>query len=381
MAAIFTPGLKVLERTIVQKERLLPMQGEVAVRLGERVTADQVVARTELPGKVYPVNVANQLGVDPGQLPEAMRKQRGEPVEEGEPVARVPGFLGLFPSEARAPVAGTIESVSAVTGQVIFQARPVPVQIDAYIPGTVVELRPGEGCVVQARAALVQGIFGLGGEVKAPLHLLSSAPDERIEAAVIEPRHKGLILVGGAFITLEALRRAVELGVAGVVTGGFDYDDIKALLGYEVGVAITGGERLGLTLMVTEGFGSIPMAPATWALLRRMAGRRASLNGATQIRAGVIRPEVVVPHEDDDLPVERMQPPPPRGLQLGDTVRGIRSPWFGRIGRVVGLPVEPVRLESGSLARVMEVEFREEDGGVRRALLPRSNVESIEREG
>ena len=79
------------------------------------------------------------------------------------------------------------------------------------------------------------------------------------------------------------------------MTGGFDYDDIKALLGYEVGVAITGNEELGLTLVVTEGFGEIQMAPGTFALLKKHAGRRASINGATQIRAGVIRPEVVSP--------------------------------------------------------------------------------------
>ncbi len=374
MAAIFTPGLKVTEHTVVVKDRRLPIEGEVLVTVGQVVRADDVVARTDLPGKVYPINVANQLGVDPGRLVEAMKVKPGDAVTEGQLVAETPGILGFFKSEARAPVTGTIESVSTVTGQVIYQAAPIPVEVDAYIDGRVVEVIEGEGCVVQSAATLVQGIFGLGGEVKAELALAVEAPTDILDASAITESHRHKIVIGGAYVTIEGVKRAIEVGAAGIVTGGFDYDEIKDLLGYEVGVAITGGETLGLTLIVTEGFGNIQMAPATFELLTKKVGRRASINGATQIRAGVIRPEVVVTW-DEDVAAERYTPPEPKGIALGDAVRGIRAPWFGRLGKVVGLPVEPIVLPTGSHARVMDVEF--EDGT--RASLPRANVEVIER--
>lgn len=374
MAAVFTPGLKVTEHTIVLKDRRLPLEGEVLVRAGDLVKAEDIVARTELPGKVYPINVANQLSVDPGRLRDFMKVDVGTPVAVGQQLAETAGFLGFFKSESVAPVAGKIESVSTVTGQVIIQAEPIPVQIDAYINGRVVEVIPGEGCVVQANATMVQGIFGLGGEVKAPLVMGVDSPAEVLTADRLAPDMAGKIVVGGCYVPLAALWRAVELGVAGVVTGGFDYDEIKELLGYEVGVAITGGEQLGLTLIVTEGFGEIAMAPATHALLRKSAGRRASINGATQIRAGVIRPEVVVTFDDEAVPAEKYIPPEPQGLKPGDLVRGIRTPYFGRIGRVVDLPAQPAVLETESKARIMEIEFADST----RALLPRSNVESIE---
>src|SRR6185436_15413839 len=294
MAAIFTPGLKVTERTVVVKERRLPLEGEVLVKVGDRVKAADVVARTDLPGKVFPVNVANQLGVDPGRLNECMRKKIGDAVVEGQVIARTEGILGWFGSEAKAIVSGTIESISSVTGQVIVQSDPIPVEIDAYIDGRVVEVHAGEGCSVQATATLVQGIFGLGGELQAPLVMGVEAPSAVLEAKSFTEAMRGKIVVGGSYIDLSGLLRAKELGVAGVVTGGFDYDEIKELLGYEVGVAITGGEDLGFTLVVTEGFGRIDMAPQTFALLKKCEGKRASINGATQIRAGVIRPEVIV---------------------------------------------------------------------------------------
>ena len=96
MAAIFTPGLKVTERTVVQKDRRLPLEGEVLVKTGDLVKADTIVARTELPGKVYPVNVANQLGVDPGRLGEFMKFKSGDTVTEGQLIAETPGFMGFF---------------------------------------------------------------------------------------------------------------------------------------------------------------------------------------------------------------------------------------------------------------------------------------------
>ena len=374
MAAIFTPGLTVTERDIVLKDRRLPLEGEVSVQVGDLVSADDIVARTELPGKVYPINVANQLGVDPGRLKAYMQKGVGDSVQEGEVVAQTPGILGFFKSESVAAVTGTIESISTVTGMVIYQAEPIPVEIDAYINGRVVEVHPDEGCIVQAPAALIQGIFGLGGEVKGELVSVCEAPTDTLRPEQLRAEHAGKIVVGGAYVTLDGLQRARELGVAGLVTAGFDYDDIKELLGYEVGVAITGGEDLGLTLIVTEGFGSIEMAPATFKLLKKKEGQRASINGATQIRAGVIRPEVVVTDDREEASSERFIPPEPTGIAIGDTVRGIRAPWFGKIGRVKSLPVDLVTMSSETRVRILEIEF----AGGTVARVPRANVESIE---
>ncbi|MEO0606270.1 MAG: hypothetical protein AAF211_32880 [Myxococcota bacterium] len=75
--AIFTPGLKVSPQTVVVKERQLPLEGTVLVEVGQTVKADDIVARTELPGKIFPINVANLLGVDPSRLAENMVHQVG----------------------------------------------------------------------------------------------------------------------------------------------------------------------------------------------------------------------------------------------------------------------------------------------------------------
>ena len=90
-------------------------------------------------------------------------------------------------------------------------------------------------------------------------------------------------------------RIAPAAGARAVIAGGISASDLESFLGYDLGVAITGQEEKGSTLVVTEGFGDLAMAERTFALLRGCAGMRASVNGATQIRAGVLRPEIIIP--------------------------------------------------------------------------------------
>jgi hypothetical protein len=137
-------------------------------------------------------------------------------------------------------------------------------------------------------------------------------------------------------------------------------------------VAITGSENLGLTLVLTEGFGRIRMSDRAWELLGARTGRLASVSGATQIRAGVLRPEVLIPESDGNpLPAEREAA---TGLALGSLVRVIREPHFGRVGQVVELPPELRKVETEALVRVLVVAFPE---GEQRVLVPRANVELI----
>lgn len=376
MGAAYTPGLTVAEKTVVRKVRRLPLKGRVLVEVGQKVEAQDVVAQTELPGPIEQVNVVGKLGIAPEELSDLMLKKAGDEVEQGEPFVRTAGFFGLFKSELKAPISGRIESVSSVTGKVVFRGPPTPLQKLAYVAGTVVETQEGESATIEVQGSFVQGIFGIGGEATGTLEVVVDSPDTTLDAAHIKPEHKGKILVGGSLVTAEAVKRAAEVGVAGLVSGGLNDADLRDFLGYELGVAITGEEKLGVTVVVTEGFGQISMAKATFALFQKRSGAYASINGATQIRAGVIRPEVLIPGVVDGGPVEvggRKDEEADSVLEVGTHLRAIREPYFGRIGKCVALPVELVRLPSEAQVRVLEVEF--EDG--ERATLPRANVELI----
>lgn len=369
----YTPGLKVTPAALLHFERRLPMQGEITVQVGDRVSWDQVVARTDLPGRVEMINLANKLGVAPSELAERLLKPVGSTLGKGEVLAKSKGLFGYFQTPFRSPIQGTLESASSTTGQVILRSPPRPIALTAYVDGVIEQIESGQGVRIRTFGSLVQGIFGLGGETSGPLDCLVQRPDERFPCDGLKPEHQGKILIVGRLVTAEMVRFAAKMGVAGLIAGGIDDSDVRQLLGYDLGVAITGNEKLGVTVLITEGFGGLPIANRTFDLLRERRGRRASLSGATQIRAGVIRPEIIVTDLDSDWEGQA-QEAPSLELAVDAPVRLIREPHFGALARVVDLPVQPEQIPSGARVRVAVVELA--DGTQLR--VPRANLELIE---
>jgi len=374
MAHAYTPGLKVTRKTLLRKERRLPLPGEVVVNVGDKVKAETVVARTELPGNVQPINVAGLLSIPPQDIESVMLKKVNDFVKKGEPIAESKSFFGLFKNSVTAPVDGYIESISNITGQVILREPPIPITVNAYIDGVVKEIIPNEGVVVETVASFIQGIFGIGGETIGEILVAVDSPKDELTEDKIKEEMKGKIVIGGSYVTSSALRKAVAFGVKGIVVGAIDDKNLKDFLGYDIGVAITGNEQKGITLMITEGFGKLPMAKRTFELFKELNGKKASMNGATQIRAGVIRPEVIVALEGATVEETEKEDQLKEGLIVGTMVRVIREPYFGRIGKVTALPPELRVIETEAKVRVLEIEF---DDGTR-VIVPRANVEIIE---
>ena len=369
----YTPGLKIKSSMTITKYRRLPVKGEILVKEGDEVSFDDVVGRAIVPGDPYTIKATDLLNVEPKEISDFIVKKAGDPVKKDEPVAVYKILLGLSKRYAKSPVDGIVETMSDITGQVIVRSNPIPVIVKAYIPGKVCKVVPGEGAVIETRAAFIQGIFGLGGETHGEIKLAVSSPDQSLVPDLITEEHKGRILVGGSDVSYEAIEKAVHIGVAGIVSGGIDQDDLKKFYGQQIGVAITGEEELGLTLIITEGFGRMSMSQKSFELIRRFERSIASINGTTQIRAGVIRPEIVIPHEqtpEQSITTEKRD----AGMMPGTSVRIIRDPYFGAIGKIDSLPVELQIVETGAKVRVASV--RLEDGTL--AIVPRANVEIIE---
>ena len=373
---------------------------------GQKVHWNTVTASTFLPGSVELINIASKLGLTPQELPQVMLKLEGDSIEKGEVLACSKGFWGLFKSKVLSPIKGTVESISEVSGLVVLRAPSIPVEISAYVEGEVEKILPDEGVVIKTEAAFVQGIFGIGGETAGELHMFCQAPYEEMDPNKLDDSYKDTILVGGSLVTAEFLHKAVKTGVKAVVVGGISDSDLTKFLGYDLGVAITGSEQVGLTLIITEGFGKITMAERSFNLLKKHEGEWASVSGATQIRAGVIRPEIIVAHHSQEqaelAKPESNQSQPSgakpltdrpenipnskakgsslapssalTGLNIGTTVRLIREPHFGELATVVELPSEVQEIPTGAKVRVAVVKLNDNQ----LLALPRANLEIIE---
>ncbi len=374
MAHAYTPGLKVTDSTLVVKRRRLPILGEVLVKKGDKVTPDTIVARTKIPGDPQTLNVATKLGLEAADVPEVMLVKEGDTVKKGDVIALKKSFFGMFKTPLESPIDGTIDNISTITGQITLRGPAIPIEIHAYVRGTVDEVLDREGVVISTPAALIQGIFGVGGERQGELKMIAKDPGEVLTGDKITADMKGKIVVGGSLVTVDAIRKGAEIGVAGLVAGGIIDKDLIEFLGYDIGVAITGQEDINLSIILTEGFGQIRMADKTFHLLQKLDGKIASINGATQIRAGVMRPEIIVAMDQLKSVKEFSDEASEGGMAIGTHLRIIREPWFGQLATVVELPPELNVIESGSKARVLVAELK--DGS--RVTIPRANVELIE---
>lgn len=373
MAKAYTPGLKISKSTILKKDRILPLKGEVTVKKGDKVKAEDVVAKTDLPGNVVPLNVANKLAIPANSVEEKMLKKKGEKFEQGEIIASNKVFFGLFQSKVKAPITGTIENISTITGQVLLREPPMPIEVKAFINGVVTKIYEEEGVEIENKSAYIQGIFGIGGEVNAELKVVVEKPDEILTSELIDSSCRGKVIVGGSKVEYTALEKAKEVGAQAIIVGGIDDQDLKKFIGHDIGVAITGHEDVGLSIVVTEGFGPIKMADDTFKILNEYEGKKASVHGKTQIRAGVMRPEVIIPipYEEEEL---KQAESDSHGLDIGSSIRIIRQPHFGEICEVTGLPEELHVVESETKVRILKAKTKQGE----ELIIPRANVEAIE---
>jgi hypothetical protein len=370
MGVVLVPSLQVKASTRIRRRRELPIRGFLAVELGAQVNEDKVVATAHLPSEMRIVRVAEELGVEPHEAVQAIVVKEGDTVRQGDTLAERRTFFGLFRSKVVAKFSGTVELVSRETAHVALRAPPLPLELNAYLRGRVVEIEPERAVTIESRVSFVQGIFGIGGERSGKIRILDIPPREILSVSHLESARSGDILVGGCCPSSEFLHAAAARGVAALVVGSLDDKALSQYLGYELGIALTGDEKVPLTVIMTEGFGVLPIAEHTMKLLRECNGMSASVNGATQVRAGAIRPEIIVFREDlsDNDTVEK-----PVEMAVGVRVRVIRVPYFGQYGEITDLPKQLVKLDTGGEARVLTVRLDSGDT----VTVPRANIELV----
>jgi len=372
-----TPGLCVSGSVTVRKRRELPTKsGTVKVRPGERVNPETVIAEALREGELRIVKIPEILGITPEDAIEKIIVKPGDDVARGDIIAQMRGLWGLFKTEAQAPISGVIEFISQATGHIGIRAPADKISVRAYISGEVESVDDGRGAVIKADATLVQGIFGVGGERNGVISLLNVEASNKITEADIPETCAGEILIGGHSPTLAALRLAAKRGAVGFVTGSIDDTTLASYVGYDIGIALTGDEPVAMTLIITEGFGELPMNERALGLLKQAHGCAASINGATQVRAGALRPEVITKRSSTLESADLSGAGVVQGaLRVGGRVRIIRVPFFGLQGEIVELPKEPKEIATGALARVALVRLAELSGET--VVVPRANLEVV----
>lgn len=347
-------------------------------------TQGRIVIRED-PRSAKPVSVvaaASRLGINPRLLRFVTTVREGDYVYEGKIIAQLDGQDFVY-----APISGIVEKICTLTGTITLVKPIKHTKVLAHIGGRVTKVLPHYGAVVETTGAYIQGVFGIGGERSGELIIMSGGPDRPLDESRIDEHVSGKILVSGSSASLEAVQAARAHGALGLITGGMNQLDLVQLAGRELNIGLTGQEDTDFTVVILEGFGQLPVNRQTWDILEKHNGNIASIDGTTQIRAGVIRPEIIISTSGDAEPAlaeeatcglplisdeTKLAPTVTyAALRVGNRVRCTRPPYFGLWGTVENLPLEPSQVECEAVLEVAEV--RLDDG--RSVTVPQANLE------
>jgi hypothetical protein len=370
MARILTPSLEVRADTVLIKERELPLAGEILVKPGDVVTPNQVIGRTFLPGAMMIERLPEKLGFSAIEVLAGLKVKEGQTVQRGDLLFEQRGLFGLFTTRYQAEHDGEIELITS-SGHISIRQASRPVELRAFIHGVVQEIEAGRSASIVSRCTWIQGIFGVGGERSGTIKIIENSDLKQGDLADCQ----GKIIVFRGNPSGADLSSAMRSGAQGFICGSIDDLALKDFLGFELGVALTGDEPVTMSVIITEGFGKIPMSDAPWNLLLSLNGKEASINGTTQVRAGAQRPEVIIGISKDtqnSISKEEVTRSPAT-IEVGSQIRVIRFPYFGLKGEVLELPHELTKIATGAEVRVLVVKL--ETGET--VTVPRANIEMI----
>jgi hypothetical protein len=358
------PETRIANFVRIRRERRLPIPGEVSGAVGMRIGAQDVLARAYPPKLRRALSLTRVIGVREADVPKRLLKQVGDPVEAREIIIAKPISLGIQRLVYRAPEAGQITAIQG--SWMILDVYGAPYDVPALYRGTIVNVTPRQGGIVEAQGALVQGAWGSGKENVGVIKWFGKTPDAVLESDALEADARGSILAAGGGITAAALRRANELQAAGIVVGSLA-PELR-------GIALAGR----VPVLVTDGFGSGAMSAPIAEILSALNGQEAAINARYQPRGpAAVRPELFVP-----LVISRMQQSDKSAeagrpvVAPGARVRGLGEPNLGRVGVLPDdFILKWIPTEAGAQLPGVDVEWNDAPG--EREPVPWTNLELV----
>jgi len=343
----------VLPLTVVRRERTLPVPGRVLVRQGQSVEPNAVVAEANLSPEHVLLNVAAGLGVDAKKAASWMQCQAGERLTTGDVIAASP--KGLFRKIFRSPCDGRIVLVRG--GLVLVAKQKEDTRLRAAYPGDVVDIVGDRGVVIESAGALVQGRWGNGKSAYGVLRVLMKSADDVLTPDMMDIGLRGAVVLGGMCREPKVFEAAAGASLRGLILSSIPPSLLETV------------RAASFPVMLTEGFGALPMNSAAFELLSTSDERDVVLNAQPYNFYTGDRPEAFFPLKH----AGQVMPPMPRELSVEDLVRVCSAPHRGAVGHVVRLPDAPQVFPGGTQAPAAVVRLH--DG--QQVTVPLANLEVV----
>lgn len=370
--------IRIEKDIVVRVKRNLKGKGTLNVSVGQEVTPAEIIGTATISSGFRTINLAHELSVSPDSVQKYLVKPIGQRIYKDELLAFKGGTILGGKKVVTSPTDGVLELLNPKTGELKMTFLPARADLPAGVFGVVEVVDKDRGFVViRAQVTRIHGMFGSGRLRDGILHLLSKR-DELVSKPMISSEYDENVLVGGSLIFKDAISSAISQGVNGIITGGINAKDYKAMAGGRITFPKKIDNDVGLSIVICEGFGSIPIGEDIFGILEIYEGKFVSINGnpgildlpsfesksMIKVRSTKLSPESSLKEENQSRPVE---------LSEGMRVRIIGNSFAGDQGIVRAIDGAQTFLPSGVKAYMVTVETKR-----KKLQLPVANIEVLD---
>lgn len=378
----FAPLRVRLEKDLVTRvTRSLSGKGTFQVRVGQQVTPSEIIGNAVASAGFRILNLATLLSVPPREVANLLVKKMNEKIYKGELLAFKKGGLFGGSRVVTAPTDGILEFLNNKTGELRLAFFPKKVDLLAGVYGIVEELDEERGqATIKTQASRIYGMFGSGRSRDGTLHILGKK-DDLVTASMIQAQYEGSILVGGGFFFKGAISVAISTGINGLITGGMDALDYRGMAGGRLSFPKKLETDVGISVIVCEGFGSVPLGDDIFKTLSEYEGKFVFIDGNKALISlpsyssscvERVKNTVLPPLRNDDSALDLQSAAENSELQPGLKVRIVGTSYLGEQGKLLAVDNSLTLLPSGIRSYMATVETSR-----RKIQVPVANLEII----
>lgn len=371
----FAPArVRVEKDTVTRVTRVLKGKGKLNVSVGQQVTPPEIIGEAGISSGFRTLNLARLLSVSPHNVDRFLVPKMHQRIYKGELLALKKGWLLGGKKVVTAPADGVLDFLNTETGELKINFLPKNAKLPAGVYGIVESVDGERGqVVIRTQVCRIHGMFGSGHSRDGTLHILRKK-DDLIGKSEIQTSYEGHVLVGGGLFFKDTISAAISSGVNGLISGGIDAGDYRGMAGGRLVFPRKLDNDIGISVVVCEGFGSIPIGDDIFKVLSEYDGKFVFIDG----NKGVI--SLPSPHSSSLAKVrgtklsdsEIFQSKDMMELKTGLKVRIVGNSYSGEQGKLAAIDESLTLLPSGLRACLATIETAR-----RKLQVPVANLEVI----
>lgn len=372
--------LRVEKDVIVRISRVLPGKGNITAFVNQEVRPSDIIGTSNISSGFRILNLATFLDVVPKEVEKYLKREVGQRIYKGELLAYKPGGIFGGKKTVVAPTDGILDYLNPETGEMKMTLLPKKIELPSGVFGIVEKVDSQKGVItIIAQVSRVHGMLGTGKLRDGTLELLGKR-DQLVVKSMITPSSEGRIIVGGSLVYKDGISTAVSCGINGIITGGINAKDYKSMAGGRLIFPKKLENDIGISIVVCEGFGSIPIGEDIYEILSPYHNRYVSIDGnravvelpsfeessLLRVRATKLAPVLVDVNLDEEG--SRVSE-----IKVGLKCRVVGNSYPGEQGKVIAIDVSPTLLSSGIASFLATIETKR-----RKIKIPVVNLEVID---